>query len=259
MNFEAKLPDESVNFSNEHPLIEVLKVGGTLFAMVITLYFILGWSVDFLVDHISPPFEQKMGRLITKEIPEELNASRLNTFLQTLDGCTNLPYKPHIVLSASKEVNAYALPGATIVINKGLLDQSHSENELLFVIGHELGHIKNRDHLRGMGRALFGVSLSAFLGLSETPNIFGTGMQFGESRFSQQQEQLADLYGLEFLQCHYGHVGGATDFFEHHKESDLTKWLVFSTHPQREKRIAHLEKKIAERKYTRQKTLPLNP
>ena len=36
----------------------------------------------------------------------------------------------------------------------GLLENVESENELAFVLGHELGHFRNRDHLRGLGRGI---------------------------------------------------------------------------------------------------------
>ena len=49
------------------------------------------------------------------------------------------------------------------VIYQGLLAQAESENELMMVLGHELGHFANRDHLRGLGRALLvQIAIAAF-------------------------------------------------------------------------------------------------
>jgi predicted Zn-dependent protease len=52
----------------------------------------------------------------------------------------------------------------------------------------------------------------------------------------------ADEYALEVLNCHYGHVGGSTKFFEllrdKNKNSTIVKYL--STHPSDQKRIDDL-------------------
>ena len=48
------------------------------------------------------------------------------------------------------------------MVSTGLLEQTASENELAFVVGHEIGHFRNRDHLRGLGRGVaFGLVLAA--------------------------------------------------------------------------------------------------
>ncbi|MEP0779976.1 M48 family metalloprotease [Microcoleus sp. ZQ-A2] len=46
-----------------------------------------------------------------------------------------------------------ALPGDAIVIYADLVQQAKSQNELMMVLGHELGHFAHRDHWRGLGGA----------------------------------------------------------------------------------------------------------
>ncbi len=46
-----------------------------------------------------------------------------------------------------------------MVVFTGLLEKMTSENELAFVLAHELGHYDHRDHLRGLGRAALGTTL----------------------------------------------------------------------------------------------------
>lgn len=256
MNYTPKLPDESVNYGAQHPLAEMLKLGGALLALLVALYFVLGWSVDLLAERLSPTFEKKMMRLIAHTLPKQSESSELENLTASLQGCIDLPYQPRVVLAESKEINAYALPGGTIVINRGLLAQSRSENELTFIIAHELGHFAHRDHPRGMARALVGMSIVTLLGFADAPDILGMGMRWGESRFSQKQEYAADLYALDLLACRYGHVGGATDFFARQKERDPVKWLLFASHPELEARIRHLEAAIGRKGYLRKATQP---
>lgn len=258
MKYDARLPDESVNYSSEHPLMEFLKVGGSIVAILLILYFVLGWSIDLLIRYISPSFEQKIEHFIEPKLGLN-NMKGISVFGEKFESCVNLPYQLHIKLSQSKEVNAYALPGGTIVINEGFLEQCKSENELFFVIGHELGHLKHRDHLRGLGRSLIGLSLAALVGPSEATNILSESIQFGESRFSQAQELAADRYGLAFLQCYYKHVGGATDFFERQKKNDYSKWFLFASHPELVERIKHIKEQIATNQYTKKTTIPFDP
>lgn len=259
MRFEPKLPDESVNYSAVSPLWELVKIGGLLFALIVAAYAALGWGAERLVEGASPEFEQKILQLIEPELPEHRESPALTALTRSLEGCSDLPYTPRIVLSDSKEVNAFALPGGTIVINRGFLEQCRSENELLFIIGHEMGHLSHRDHLRGMGYNLVGLSIGVLLGATNMPEIFGTGIRYGESRFSQRQERAADLFGLEMLQCHYGHVGGATDFFERHKAGDITKWLAFTTHPELASRIEGMEAEAEKRGYAKKAVTSLDP
>ena len=99
-----------------------------------------------------------------------------------------------ILFSDSEQVNAFALPGRVIVINKGLVGKAASENEISFVLAHELGHIENRDHLRGIGRSLVLMTFSAMLlgpdnGVGK---MLGKGLHLSEMKFSRVQESRAD-------------------------------------------------------------------
>ncbi len=258
MRFEAKLPDESVNYTPASPLRSLVKIGGGLFAAIVALYFALGWGVERLVEHLSPGFEARILSLVEPTLPDHRESPQLTALAESLQRCAQLPYTPRILLSGSKEVNAFALPGGTIVVNRGFLAQCRSENELAFVLGHEMGHLRHRDHLRGLGYALVGLSIGALLGATDMPEIFGSGVQFGRSRFSQRQERAADRFGLEMLQCRYGHVGGATDFFARHAENDLTKWFAFTTHPELKERIAGLEAEAKKLGYVKKGVAPLD-
>ena len=68
-----------------------------------------------------------------------------------------------------KDVNAFAVPGDTILLVEELLNKVETENELAMVLGHELGHFHFRHHLKGMGRRLvmgfFSMMIFAFFAL----------------------------------------------------------------------------------------------
>jgi Zn-dependent protease with chaperone function len=172
-----------------------------------------------------------------------------------------LPYTITVHVTESDAVNAAALPGGHMVVFTGLLAEMVSENELAFVLAHELGHYANRDHLRGMGRALVLMTASTLLlGADNSINsMIGQGMALTELSFSRKQERQADEFALETLYCHYGHVADATSFFSKIPEDgDPGRFgHYFASHPENRRRISHLEDLAQARGYPTGDPLPL--
>ncbi|MCI5123327.1 MAG: peptidase M48, partial [Candidatus Electrothrix sp. AR5] len=126
---------------------------------------------------------------------------------------------------------------------EGLLETIRSENGLSFVLAHEMAHFKHRDHLRGMGRGLVFTALSALLTGSGSgiTQLIAPTLGIGQARYSQEREALADKLALETLHCLYGHVGGATEFFEAMQEESEEQGRgiggYFASHPEAVQRI----------------------
>jgi Zn-dependent protease with chaperone function len=158
------------------------------------------------------------------------------------------PYKFRVEIDDSSVANAMALPGGLIVVTRGLLDQVESENELAFVLGHELGHFRNRDHLRALGR---GIVLSLFFSVATGSDVSSLGIKVTDLAlrgFSRDQESDADEFGLALVYTHYGHVNEAWRLFERWDEGDEALPDVISylaTHPKSGDRIHDLEAQAA--------------
>jgi Zn-dependent protease with chaperone function len=143
-----------------------------------------------------------------------------------------------------------------MVVLGGLLSTVGSENELAFVLAHELGHFKHRDHLRALGRSLAWMTLLTAVGVGgefSSGLIVGSGTVVNQ-RFSQRQELAADRFAAELMQQTYGHVGGVTDFFGRPALADGGSW--FGTHPASRTRVRELEALVRERGWT---TAPVTP
>lgn len=267
MKFTPKPLREEVNISPENPLREFFLLAAGILGAFLLVYVVLGFSLDFAIARIDPDLENRLGTLFLPALVEEKGDSsaerRLQMLLDTLMAemeIVDRNYRVHLV--ASKEANAIALPGGHIVVLSGLVNEAASENELAMILGHELGHFQNRDHLRGLGRGLVLVFLSSLLfGADSSLADLATSLLGGaEMRFSQWQELQADAWGLALLVRKYGHAGGATSFFRRLAEKEDGKELayLFASHPYPRERVEALEEAIRRKELALSDTIPLD-
>jgi len=248
MEYSGKLPASNVNVSKRTPLQELFILLGGLLGLCLIFYLCLGWAVDYSIQHISPEEENDLYALMKLPDGEGEKASdrtlAVQALLKELQKCAPLPYQISIDVTESEQVNAAALPGGHILIFGGLLNQVTSENELIFVLGHELGHFKHRDHLRSLGRGLVVWVVSLFLlgPENDVGDFLFNALGVANRTHSREQESAADEYALEVMNCHYGHVGGSTKFFEHLRDNNQMPEILkyYSTHPSDQKRIDDL-------------------
>jgi predicted Zn-dependent protease len=163
-----------------------------------------------------------------------------------------LPYRFFVVNSSVQ--NAFALPGGPIFITRGLLLMLENESELASVLGHEVGHIARRHHVRYLEKVL-GLSLilrvtSLLIGdrgassqiLLQAANI-GAGLL--ALKFSRDQEREADSFGVEVVSRAGYDPSGFIGVFEKFKKIEKERppvWL--STHPLPEERIKNVSRMI---------------
>ncbi len=251
MRFVPRAPHEGINVSKAHPLAEagLLVIG--LSAIFACILLALVFFVEIAIRYVTPETE---ARLFRNWLPDDLVTvspfdERLEQTQQLTDSLLrhwpDVPYEIRVEIDDADVSNAMALPGGLILVTRGLLDQVESENELAFVIAHELGHFKNRDHLRALGRGvMFSVVMTVFRG----KDVGGIGLTAADATlrgFSRRQESRADAFALSLVQSRYGHVAEAWRLFERWNENDghaasaLIAYL--STHPRTGDRIVELE------------------
>jgi Zn-dependent protease with chaperone function len=255
LKFIAKKPREGINVSDEHPLVEA----GTLVVGLTAIFIVIALLLVFIVEialYFVPA--ETEAELFWDWIPEDLvtvspNDERLyRTQLlvdRLVDHWADAPYDFRVEIDDSSVANAMALPGGLIIVTQGLLDQVESENELAFVLGHELGHFRNRDHLRALGR---GVVMGLFFAVITGNDVAGLGIKATDITvrgFGRKQESKADEFGLAIVHSEYGHVNQASRLFERWNETNqsTSAFVAYlSTHPQPGDRVADL-RAIAER------------
>jgi len=243
MKYNTGLPDDSVNHATEHPLKTGLKLTLSLLLIAGITYLLLGLAIDYTVSKITPEQEQKLEKMLAIDL--NLSAEEnpyLTKVTDKLSACAHLPYSIKIHAMDESQPNAFAAPGGNIYITKGMLKKVESENELAFIIGHELGHFKNKDHLRTLGYKLI-LSMFGMLIGSDYGVVANTTLNLGDAKYSQKAELEADAYGLEVMNCAYGSVTDATKMFE--KMDDGEEWKYFTaTHPGFKERVTKMKEKI---------------
>ncbi len=251
--YESKLPDDRVNIPKKSPLGDLFGMLTALVAIVVILYYLFGFAIDYAVKKISAEDEQRLLSFLKTDIKStHQNSDTARRIQKLLDSaaassCFQSPYRFVISVSDSNISNAFAVPGGVIVINRGLIEKAESENEILFVVGHEIAHFQNRDHLEGLGRRFVATALAHMAGFSDSEEIVKLVVNLSENRFSQAQESEADLYAVDLMNCYYGHVSGATDFFRHLPKQ--SNYALLSTHPATRERIENIEAYIARKGY----------
>lgn len=272
MKYTAKELKGNVNVSRTSPIKEFFILMGGVLGIVILVYAALGFAVDFIVPGLSSEIEQNLGSLYSGIYvnTEKTGAGiRLQKILDELVEKNSLinsrrqeepAYKVYLV--PHSQANAMALPGGNIVVFSALIKEVNSENALAFVLAHELGHFANKDHLRGLGRRLVLLSIStALLGADSSASSFIMNSLLNvEMQFSRRQETMADIWALDLLNRRYGHVSGASEFFENMSKKEKRGRILyyFAIHPYPEDRINALEDKIQEKGYLEKEKIPLD-
>ena len=249
MVYKPKEIPEGVNVTSVHPLVNFAYLLGTVVVFSALVYFGLGAIADQLVTRMSPKMEAKIGQQLLSTVPNISTESHVKqkqylegllNSLQTTNSHHLTPVTIHI--QKSEQPNAAIIPGGHIIVTTALLEKAESENELAFVLAHELGHHIARDPLKGLGRSLVFVAVASALGFetgnAELVNLTGS---FANLHYSRQQESAADIYALSTIIRFYGHGGASLDFFKrmHTENKDHQGKLsaYFSTHPLTQERI----------------------
>ena len=266
MKYTPRELKDNVNISWTSPLKELFLLLGGVLGIVLLVYIALGFAVDVVVKKLPAEIEKDLGGLYsgmyenTEKTPAGLRLQQILDELVKQLPERELQYKARLVHGS--RANALALPGGNVIIFSALIKEIDSENTLAFVLAHELGHFANRDHLRGLGRRLVLLFFSvALLGTdSSVTNFIMSSVINVEMKFSQRQEKMADLFALDLLNRRYGHVSGATDFFERMSKKEKMSHILyyFTTHPYPESRVGILNEKIKEKGYAMKEKIPLN-
>ncbi len=154
------------------------------------------------------------------------------------------------------DINAFALPGGFIYVNRGTIEAAQDEAQLAGVISHEIGHVvmRHATHqatemlLPALGLSVIGGILNRAGAVGQAlDRVGGFGLQSALLKNSRSNESQADAVGI-YIAYHAGYDPHAmTQFFQIIEQKYPQKTLqFFSDHPNPGNRIAAVNQEIPE-------------
>lgn len=186
--------------------------------------------------------------------PETTYGKRLATLTEGLTEVNGM--KLNFKVYQNNEVNAFACADGSVRVYSGLMDIM-SDNEVLGVIGHEIGHVAHEDTKKAFKQALLNGALKDGLASTSstvaalTDSQLGTlGEALAKSKYSKKQENQADDYGYDFLKSNGKNPIAMVRAFEKLQQMEQASGQqssfvnnLFSDHPEISKRIAAMQKR----------------
>jgi len=216
----------------------------------------------------SPADDVKLGQDAARQVEEQLPVMRdqqVNSYLtgvgrRLADAIPPELQHPEFHYNFTgvnvREINAFALPGGPMYINRGMMEKAHTEGEIAGVMAHELSHVALRHGTAQATKAtpyevgtIAGAILGAIVG-GRTGSVIAQGTRFGLGtaflRFSREYEKQADLLGTHIMaRAGYDPRDMANVFRTIEKESGPggPQWL--SDHPNPGDRYEYINREAA--------------
>jgi len=154
----------------------------------------------------------------------------------------------------SDDINAFAAPGGYILVTKGLYQRLKNEAELAGVLGHEVGHVLMRHHLKVLQKskvvAALGALASAQAKQEWVQNLIGNGAEIVARGLDKEAEYEADRIGM-ILAARAGYdaygLPAVLQEIGHVPAKDNRVALLYTTHPHPDDRFAQLSEAVGNR------------
>ena len=204
----------------------------------------------------------EIGRQSAGEVERQmplLNDSQAEAYVNDIGrklaanaGGPKFPYTFKVVNAS--DINAFALPGGPIYLNRGIIDNARNEGEVAGVMAHEIAHVALRHGTHQASKAygaqaglsILGGLLGGKVG-NNTAQILntvgGVGMNVLFLRFSREAETQADIRGAQILAASGYTPADMISFFQTlAKASPAKKTNFLASHPAPPDRISRIEK-----------------
>jgi len=212
----------------------------------------------------SPRQDYEIGRQSAVAVNRQLRTytdarvSRIGNRLAAQAPGVRYPYTFRVV--DNNTINAFALPGGFVYINRGALQAARSEDEIAAVIAHEIAHVALRHGTNQASKAYLaqaGLGVAGGLlggrgnsGLSQMMGaVGGFGLNTLFLKHSRTAEQQADSLGMRMLRRAGYDPRGMISFLQTIQRHSGGRSVEFlSSHPNPSNRIARLERELGSRR-----------
>ena len=215
----------------------------------------------------SPEQDQEIGRqsadAAEKQLPIlddqsiEAYVDRIGKRLAAVAPGPEYPYQFKVVNAS--DINAFALPGGYLYVNRGLIEAAKNEGQLAGVIGHEIAHVALRHGTSQASKAYLAQAglgiLGGLVGKDDRSTeqtialVGGFGLNALFLKFSRKAEEQADITGAQMMAAAGFDPADMVDFFEiladEQGRNPGKVEQFFSSHPSPANRAARINEEIA--------------
>jgi predicted Zn-dependent protease len=204
---------------------------------------------------------QKEVRAKTPELTDRAVTSYIRSLGRRLAAQADGPEYPYSFSVANyRDINAFALPGGPVWVNRGAIQAAKNEAQLAGVIGHEIAHVANR-HAAGQLTKAMGAQLGlGLLGavLGNDRSVGAQAVRVGSSlaanvtmmKFSRDDEREADEKGMLYMSRAGYDVRGMAQFMailrDQQGRDPSSVEVFFASHPAPAERVERLEREAAQ-------------
>jgi predicted Zn-dependent protease len=237
-------------------LAAIVSLGVVIFygvpALASRLAVLVPWSTETAIGNA---VEGQIIREMSQGAPRICSAKAdspgtraLRTMTERLTAHATLPGPVDVKVIDSRVENAFALPGGKIIFMRALIEKAESADEVAGVLAHEMGHVANRDSMRGIIHAggisfLIGTLLGDFTGAGA---LVIASRYLLTSRHSRSVESEADTFAIDVMTKAGGDVKALGRFLRRVAGSPGERQLeLLLTHPVTEDRVAEIERRAA--------------
>ncbi len=190
---------------------------------------------------------------LVKDAKLQKYVSQVGTWVASQSERPDLPW--HFGVIQSDDVNAFAAPGGYIFVTLGLHRLLQNEADLAGVLGHEVGHVIRRHHLKILQQSKLvdagSKALSKQVGGSDkVQQLIGSGAEIVARGLDKDAEFEADRIGVVLAtRAGYDAYGlpGVLQQIGHFAKDEGSVALLFKTHPHPEDRLAKLDNAMMDR------------
>jgi beta-barrel assembly-enhancing protease len=150
-------------------------------------------QMPILNDYEVTNYVQEVGRRLVNAIPSEYQQPQFQYTFRVVN---------------ARDINAFALPGGPMYVNRGMIEAARTEGEMAGVMAHEIAHVAlrhgtaqaTRQSSVGSQLGMLGMILGgAILGGQTGAQIGAMGAQAWMTKYSREYETTADILGAQIM------------------------------------------------------------
>ena len=150
-------------------------------------------QMPILNDNEATGYVSRVGQRLVNAIPSEFQHPEFQYYFKIVN---------------ARDINAFALPGGPMYVNRGMIEAAHSEGEMAGVMAHELAHVFLRHGTAQASKAQKYSLLAGILGIGgqiiggvpgAAAQIAGQGVGVYFLKFSREYETEADIMGAQIM------------------------------------------------------------